>query len=176
MRKIIMNLAMSLDGYIASETGTFDWIVGDGDNTLNTEDSFDFEEFLSSVDTIVMGRKAFEDCPLELFSKHKVLVATSQLKESYDNVNFINGDLANCLKLEQQKEGKDIYLFGGGGLIDPLIKADIIDEYIIGIIPTILGKGRKLFYDNNPTIKLHLKDYTISGGIVIMTYMKRKTD
>ena len=174
MRKIIMNLAMSLDGYIASEAGTFDWIVGDGDNTLNTEKSFDFEKFLSSVDTVVMGRKAFEDCPLEMFSNHKILVATSQSKESYDNVKFINGDLANCLKDEQQKPGKDIYLFGGGGLIDPLIKADVIDEYIVGIVPVILGKGRQLFYDNNPTIKLHLEDYTISDGIMIMTYTKRK--
>ncbi len=176
MKKIILNLAMSLDGYIASESGTYDWIVGDGNDTLNTEKAFDFEAFLNSVDTVVIGRKAFDDCPLEMFSNHRILVATSQNKENYDNIEFIHGDLVSLLREEQQKAGKDIYLFGGGGLVDPLIKSDIIDEYIIGIIPTILGKGRKLFHENNPTIKLCLKDYATSEGMMIMTYTKRKAD
>ena len=53
------------------------------------------------------------------------------------------------------------------------VNFDVIDEYIIGIIPTILGKGRPLFLENNPTINLYLIESTISEGIVISRYVKR---
>lgn len=58
-------------------------------------------------------------------------------------------------------------------MIDPFIKADIIDEYIIGIIPTILGKGRKLFLENGTKIDLSLQEYSVEDGIVVMRYSKR---
>ena len=58
-------------------------------------------------------------------------------------------------------------------MIDPFIKADIIDEYIIGIIPTILGKGRKLFLENGTKIDLKLQEYLVEDGIVVMRYSKR---
>lgn len=172
-RKIILNLAISLDGYIADEDGSFDWIQGDGDEKLNTKAAFDFTEFLESVDTIVMGRKAYEDCSIEEYSTKQIIVATSRNMKNYDNVKFINNDICGYIQSLQQTEGKDIYLFGGGGLIDSFIKADIIDEYIIGIIPIILGQGRPLFMDNNPTIKLHLIEYTVKEGIAIFRYSKR---
>ena len=77
------------------------------------------------------------------------------------------------IEQEKQKNGKNIFLFGGGKVIDPFIKANIIDEYIIGIIPTILGKGRNLFLGNNPKIDLHLDQYISDEGIVILRYSKR---
>lgn len=64
-------------------------------------------------------------------------------------------------------------LIGGGILIDSFIKADIIDEFIIGIIPTVLGKGRPLFLGNNPTVKLKLEEYYIDNGVTILCYKKR---
>lgn len=62
---------------------------------------------------------------------------------------------------------------GGGGLVDPFIKADLVDEYIIGIIPIILGKGRPLFLRDNPTINLTLKDYSVSEGITVLKYTRQ---
>ena len=55
-RKIILNLAMSIDGYIANEDGGFDWIVGDGDESLDTQNKWNYEKFLEGIDTVVMGR------------------------------------------------------------------------------------------------------------------------
>ena len=55
---------------------------------------------------------------------------------------------------------------------DNFIKKDVIDQYIIGIIPTILGKGRPLFLGNNPKINLHLDQYILDNGIVILKYSK----
>lgn len=177
MNKIVLNLAISLDGYIADENGGFDWIKGHDDRSLDTEKKFDFEAFVDQMDVIVMGSEAYLDCPeesLKSFSSKKVVVATSRQLEHDDNVELVNGDVCTRI-LEIQKEvEKDIWLFGGGGLVDPFIKNDIVDEYIIGIIPIILGKGRKLFGENNPTLRLHLDECVVDDGITLLTYTRSK--
>ena len=172
-RKIILNLAISIDGYIASEDGGYDWIVGDGDNKLDTQNKWDFSKFLENVDVVVMGKNCYDQNFHNDFKDKKVYVATSKNLEDYDNIHFINGDICKVIEDERKKEGKDIFLFGGGVVIDHFIKANIIDEYIVGIIPTILGKGRPLFLGNNPTINLHLDEYITEQGIVILKYSKR---
>ena len=172
-RKIILNLAISLDGYIADEDGRYDWIEGDGNNQLNTEKPFNFTEFLDGVDTVVMGKKAYDYCDIEEYKTKHVIVATSQGLESHHNVEFVHDDICSYIGRLRQKEGKDIWLFGGSSLTDCFIKADIVDEYIIGIIPIILGKGRPLFLGSNPTIKLHLDEYIVENGITILRYSKR---
>lgn len=172
-RKIILNLAISIDGYIASEDGGFDWIVGDGDDKLDTEKKWDYDEFLDGVDVVVMGKNCYDQNFHNDFNNKKVYVATSQKLQDYDNIHFINGDICKVIEEEREKEGKNIFLFGGGGLVDNFIKADIIDEYVIGIIPTVLGKGRPLFLGNNPKIDLHLEQYSMDNGIAVLRYSKR---
>lgn len=172
-RKIILNLAISLDGYIASDDGGYDWIVGAGDSILNTKDKFDFDKFLEGVDIVVMGKNCYDQNMHNDYKNKKVYIATSKNIQDKDNLYFINGDIVKVIQEEKEKEGKDIFLFGGGVLIDSFIKADVIDEYIIGIIPIILGSGRPLFLGNNPTIKLHLNEYIVDNGITILKYTKR---
>ncbi len=93
-RKLIFNLAMSLDGYLAREDGSFDWIVGDGDKGHDTKKQFDFQEFLETIDIVIMGRKAYGDIPEEsisMYDNKKVYVATSnELKSKLKDVEFIN--------------------------------------------------------------------------------------
>jgi dihydrofolate reductase len=176
MRKIILNLAISLDGFIADVDGGFHWIEGDGDSSQNTEKSFDFPDFVDTVDTIVMGSKAYEDCPIETmetFKDKKLFVATSRELKKDENVEFVNGNICSKVLELRNEIGKDIWLFGGAGLTDAFIKANIIDEYIIGIIPIILGDGIPLFLDENPIIKLHLDECTVNEGITILRYSKR---
>ena len=176
-RRIILNLAMSLDGYIADTEGGFAWIVGDGDRSADSKDQFDFPGFLANVDTLVMGRKAYDDAPSESLDGYKdktIYVATSEpLERSSNNVLAISGDVVKQIQEVREKEGTDIWIYGGSELADQFIKADIIDEYIVGIIPIILGKGIPLFLADNPTLKLHLTDCTSQEGIVIVRYDKR---
>ena len=172
-RKIILNLAMSIDGYIADVDGGFEWIVGDGDSSLNTNNKWDFSKFLENIDVVVMGKTCYDSNFHNDYKNKKVYVATSKELEDYDNIHFINGDIVKVIEEERQKEGKDIYLFGGGIVIDNFIKADVIDEYIIGVIPTVLGKGIPLFPGNNTKIDLHLDEYFVEDGIMIMRYSKR---
>ncbi len=176
-RKIILNLAISLDGYISEKDGGFDWIKGEKDKTLDTKKKFDFSKFIGSVDIIVMGKKAYEDAPkegMEMFKSKKILVAShSELKDKPDNIEIMGGDIVKKITELQKENGKDIWLYGGAGLTDAFVKAEVIDEYIIGVIPIILGDGRHLFLGKNPRIKLHLEEFTSQDGIVILKYARR---
>lgn len=171
--KIILNLAISLDGFIADNDGGFEWIVGQGDKSCDTEKQLDFhKDFLSNIHIVVMGKKCYDQGFHKDYEDKKVYIATSQEIEYNNNLYFIKGDIVKVIKEEKDK-GNNIFLFGGGGLVDNFIKADAVDEYIIGIIPTILGSGRPLFLGGNDEIKLHLNEYFVSDGVVIMKYSKR---
>lgn len=172
-RRIILNLAISIDGYISDEDGGYDWIVGDGNHKLNTENKWNYEEFLEGIDTVVMGKNCYDQEFHKDFMGKNVFVATTKDLTDYENIHFIHDDISKVILEEKEKEGKDIFLFGGGILIDGFLKADIIDEYIIGIIPTILGKGRPLFLGNNPTVNLKLEAYYIEEGITVLRYKRR---
>ncbi len=176
MRKIILNLAISLDGYICDENGGFDWIVGHGEGGNNPTEAYDFDKFLDGVDTLVMGSTAYEDVVLSgltTFDDKEIIVTTHRDLEAMRNVQFISGDI--CSKILELKgvDGRDIWLFGGAGLTDSFIRENIIDEYVIAIIPTILGNGRSLFKGVYPRIDLQLDEYTINDGITVLTYSKR---
>lgn len=176
MRKLILNLAISLDGFISDNNGGFQWIVGHNDNSNDTKEVFDFSEFMNGIDTIVMGSKAYEDVVLtnlDTYKDKKIIVATSRDLEKRENVEFISGDICGKILDLKKEEGDNIWLYGGAILTDAFIKANIVDEYIIGIIPTILGDGRLLFKGDNRQIDLHLDQATVNNGIVMLVYSKR---
>jgi dihydrofolate reductase len=176
-RKIILNLAISLDGYIADKDGGFAWIKGNGDKRHDTKNQFSFPKFLKTVDTIIIGKKAYDDSydiSKKMFKSKKIYVVThKKLENKEDNIGIISGNIVSKITKLKKEKGKDIWLFGGGIVIDPFVKADVIDEYIIGVVPTILGSGRPLFLKNNPLIKLHFKECTSQEGIVILRYSKK---
>lgn len=169
-RKIILNLAMSLDGFIADQAGGYDWIKGDGNKSLNTPNTYDYNQFLEDVDLVVMGKRCY-DQSMHLEYPHKaVWIVTHEALENHENLHFVGEDFCQHLQNEKEKEGKSIYLFGGGVVIDAVLKAGLIDEYWIGIIPVILGSGRPLFHPANPTIELELLELIADEGIVVMKY------
>lgn len=177
MSKIVLSLAMSLDGYISDVDGGFEWIVGHGGKQKDFGKEFDFDEFLDSVDTIVMGSKAYEDCVLtgmNDFLDKKILVATTRNLESRSNVEFISGNITEAILKIQNGEEKDIFIFGGAGVSAPFINENIIDKYIIGLIPCILGNGRPLFNQISPKIDLFLDDISVNNGVTMLTYSKKQ--
>ncbi len=177
MRKIVLSLAISLDGYICDDNGGFEWISGHGDSNLNTSETDSFDEFLDTIDTVVMGSIAYEDCiltSLASFDDKQIIVATTRNLEGRKNVRFVKNDICNEIIELKKQEGKDIFIFGGAGLVDNFMQNDMIDKYIIGIIPTILGNGRKLFRGAHNEIKLHLERFTVQDGIAMLTYIQRQ--
>lgn len=174
-RKVILNLAMSIDGYISDKDGGYDWIMGHNDLSQNTKKQFNLSDFTDGCDIIVMGRKAYEDNGINHikdFEKKRFLVVTNQKRSNDGNVEFINEDIVEMVTRLKAEKGKNIWLYGGAQVAEAFIKADVIDEYIIGIIPVILGSGRKLFWNEYPTIKLHLDESTVTDGVAILRYTK----
>ncbi len=170
--KLILSLAMSLDGYIADDNGGYDWIVGDGDATLDTKEKWDYAKFLEGIGTVVMGKKCYDQGMHKDFVGKHVFVATSQDLEDFDNIRFIK-NIVQVVEEEKQKEGKDIFLFGGGVLVDAFLKTECINEYFIGIIPVLLGHGRPLFFPRDNNIKVHLQQIMSESGIVVLRYTTR---
>lgn len=170
--KIILNLAMSLDGFIAKEDDTYAWIVGSGNPKLNTQEHNDYKAFLRSIDIVVMGKRCYDLGMHREFEDKQVYVITHQRLISSDHLIFGDESLVQVL-LDEKTKGKSIYIFGGGQIVDLFVKRDLIDEYIIGIIPIILGKGIPLFLGNNPEIPLYLESILVEDGITIQRYRRR---
>lgn len=172
-KQLILSLAMSLDGFIADDEGGYDWIHGDGQHHLDTTLRWDYDAFLQGIDTVIMGRACYDQKMHLDFAGKQVLVATSHPPLKADDVRFITGDLCGTVRAEKAKQGKDIFLFGGGKAAAPLIEADLVDRYIIGIIPVLLGYGRPLFYPRPASAPLTLDRYMIEEGVVVLDYLRR---
>lgn len=172
-RKCVLYIAMSLDGYIADINGGVDWlnnVSGDGSDN-------GFYLFTKTVDTVLMGRKSYEqiltfgDWP---YNDMDTYVFSQTLREKVDGIKIINrnpGDLLSELRLNN---GKDIWLLGGAELVDEFIKQNLIDEYIITIIPTILGGGISLFKNNRPSSQLTLIKKETFGDLIQVTYIRKE--
>lgn len=173
-KMIILNLAMSLDGYIADKNGGYDWIKPSGNADLNTDAIWSHDTFLSHVAAVVMGRRCYDEQMHAGLGDKQVYIVTSRPHDDYDNIHFISGDVCARVRELKATAAGDIYLYGGGISVDPFIKAGLIDEYIIGIIPIILGGGIPLFLCSNPMIPLHLVEHYVEDGIVILKYIPRR--
>jgi dihydrofolate reductase len=174
-RKLVLYISMSLDGFIATEEDDLSWL------SLVEKDGEDYgyNSFNETVDTYIVGRITYEKI-LELtggvFSQakeHKCYIITRQERESIDGVTFYNGDIESLLMDLKSVEGKNIYCDGGGQMVNLLMKKNLIDEYIVSIIPVILGAGKRLFLGNTPFIKLKaLPTRTYETGLIQLHYQK----
>ncbi|MGV3162975.1 dihydrofolate reductase family protein [Streptococcus hyovaginalis] len=176
-RRLVLNIAVSLDGYIAREDGSYDWIIENSDSPANTSEQFDNDGFFKSCDTIIMGYQSYRDCPIEMIDdyEHKQFIVASRKEHpSTAHVTFSKTIIEDIKQLKKQ-DGTDIWLFGGANLADQVISLGLVDEYIIGIIPVILGKGKRLFTDNTTEIPLTLIQSTVTNGIAMVRYLSTDT-
>jgi len=181
MKKIILDLAVTLDGFIEGPEGEIDWCIMD--------DDMDFEGFISGIDTIFYGRASYDlwgnfqpdanagDAEQTLwkgiYSKDK-FVFSSQHRED-DKATFITGNIAEKVAEIRQQGGKDIWLYGGAGLIKTFINLNLIDIYRISVHPTVLGNGKPLFEDLKERIALRLiKTNVFRSGVVQLIYEPKK--
>lgn len=147
MKKIILYIAASIDGYIADTHGTVEWLE---DFPITGEMNYGYDDFIASVDTILMGGRSYREVlnmeAIGHYKNQQIYVVTHGWTEKMtDNVNFITDNIIERITELRNGEGKNIWLFGGGELISMLLAADLIDEMQIAHIPVILGKGIPLF-------------------------------
>jgi dihydrofolate reductase len=168
MRKIIVQLAISLDGYIEGSKGEYDWCFTDQDYGMN--------EFLNSIDTIVYGRKSYElllKTGDTTFQKYRTIVYSTQPNVTYEGAEIWSGTTANQLTELKQSPGKDIWFFGGAELLSHFFENNWVDELRLAVHPIILGSGKALFQNISQRKYLRLKDVqNYSSGLVMLTYEK----
>jgi len=179
MKKIILDLAVTLDGFIEGPNGEIDWCIMD--------DDMGFDKFLSTIDTIFYGRVSYDAwgnfqpdnqtnaTELELWkaihSKQKFVFSHQQRQD--EKATFISTDITNQVSEIKNREGKDIWLYGGGGLIKTFMNLGLIDEYRLSVHPVVLGKGKPLFENLHERVGLKLiKVNPFRSGVVQLIYAK----
>lgn len=172
-RKVVLSLAMSLDGYIADDAGGYAWIAGDGGGAArDAGERWDYAAFLAGVDVVVMGRRCHDQGQSADFPGKTVLVATATPRPDAGNVRFVADPVA-AVREELGKPGRDVFLFGGGVLVDAFLAADLVDEIILGVVPVLLGGGRPVFRGPHAPIPLAFERLSVEEGICILRYRRR---
>jgi dihydrofolate reductase len=166
MRRLRYQVATSLDGYIASPSGEFDWIVQDPD--------INFAELFAQFDTAVMGRKTFEATlaggampGLDVVVYSKTLRPTD-----YPDVTVINGDAVKHVQSLKATDGKDIWLFGGGALFRTFVEAGVVDTVEPAVVPVLLGDGVPMLPAPYLRTTLALTKHRLyqTSGIMLLEY------
>jgi dihydrofolate reductase len=178
MKKIILNLAVTLDGFIEGPNGEIDWCIMDGDANFN--------DYLDGIDSIFYGRISYDlwgnyqpgeeedelmkSISQNINSKKKYVFSHSKTDEGTDAV-FIHSDIEKKVNEIKNLPGKDIWLYGGAKLISTFINAGLVDELQLAVHPVILGSGKLLFNEINDRVKLTLKETKSSpSGVILLVY------
>jgi dihydrofolate reductase len=176
MRKIILNLATTLDGFIEGANGELDWCI--------LEEDMQFNSFLESIDTIFYGRVSYDlwgnyQPDASASEMEKQIYKATQSKKKFvfssqsgvdDNATFISTNVLAEVEKIRSQPGKDIWLYGGAKLITTFIENGLVDEYMISVHPTALGAGKPLF-DISARLDLTLTESKVfKSGVVQLIY------
>lgn len=171
MRQVILFIATSLDGYIARTDGGIDWLFTDQD--------YGYKAFYSGVDTIIMGRKTYEQVltvrEFPYAGKECYVFSRTTARGRDDRIVFLEDDPAELIRRLRSAGGKNIWLVGGSALVRDFALKDLIDTYVISVHPVILGAGIPLFRPPLPSQQLVLRDTTsFNSGLVQLTYTRKR--
>jgi dihydrofolate reductase len=155
MKKVISNVAISLDGYISKLDGDITFL-----SIVEREgEDYGYSEFMKTIDTIVVGRKTYDkilSIGFEYPKDKDVYVITRKSKPDNGRIKFYSGSLLSLISDLKNKEGKNIFCDGGSDIINQLLSENLFDEFIISVIPIILGEGIPLFRSKETGMKLKL--------------------
>lgn len=177
MRKISLFIAMSLDGFIAKPNDDLSFL-----KLVEKEgEDYGYTEFISKIDTIIIGRKTYDYVVREIGASHydngqrDVYVITRSEKPQTGRTTFYTGKITELVKQLKSKKGEDIYCDGGAEIINELLRHDLIDELVISVIPILLGNGTRLFQDGRPEQALEfVTAKTFDTGLTQLHYTRKK--
>ncbi len=198
MRKLKLQVQMSVDGHIADPHGKTDWMLWDWGEEWNWDDELKkyYNDTFDSVDSILLSRKMAEGGFISHWVKaaenpndsrfayakkindtHKVVFTKTWAKSDpkvtgWKNIDLANGDLAEEVNRLKKKEGKDIIVYGGANFGSNLIEQNLIDEIQLFVNPVAIGEGMKIF--NKGTILQLEKSILFSCGINVLIYRPAK--
>ena len=187
MRKLRMQVQISVDGCIAGPNNEMDWLVWDNDYIKY------INEITESVDTIIMGRKMVDgfipfwtevankpDDPMNAIATKmveipKVVFTKTPNKSEWVNTEIATGDLKEEVAKLKSQNGKDLLVYGGASFDSSLIKEKLIDEFYLLVVPIVIGNGKTIFRDLKEIQKLTLIESKVFDcGLVLLHYEVKK--
>lgn len=167
MRKVILGLGISIDGYIARLNGAVDFLYMPKDYSM--------VPFIATIDTAIMGRKTLDagggSGSLSGWKMDFYIFSRSQPAGVRNGITFVNEDAAVLIHQLRQSKGKDIWLMGGGELASEFLREDLVDELNLGIVPVLLGEGIRLFPGGFPQRNFALlENKRYAKGLISLKY------
>jgi dihydrofolate reductase len=170
-RKLVLFIAMSLDGFIAGPNDDLSWLS----EVEREGEDYGYGEFMATVDATIVGRRTYDkvlsmgyDFP---HADKESYIITRIEREPIGNIRFYSGDIKTLVASLKAKPGKTIFCDGGAEIVNLLMQDRLIDQFIISIIPVFLGSGVRLFKDGIPGDKLRLiSSKSFESGLIQVHY------
>lgn len=186
MRKLKLQVQISIDGFIAGPNGEMDWMEWNWGDDINAY----VGAITEAADTIVIGRKLAEgfipywddaakkDEPVkgakEINSMPKVVFTKTITEHNWPNTSLATGSLEEEIATLKAEDGADIIAYGGGTFVSSLIKAGLIDEYYLLVNPTAVGIGLPIFAEHTGKLTLQLIEAkAFDCGITALHYQNK---
>ena len=173
MRKVVLGVGISLDGYIARPDGTVDFLFMPKDYSM--------APFFKRVDAAVMGRKTFEmglklgGGKLSNYGMKCYVFSETMGSIAHEDFTVVKEPPKPFIEALRKEKGKDIWLMGGGELTRAFLQADLVDELYLGVVPTLIGEGIPAFPSGFPQREFALaENKTYSKGLIALRYERRK--
>lgn len=167
---------MSLDGYIAKpndDLGFLSIVEKEGED-------YGYADFVKTVDTVILGRKTYDwimsQVPNFLHADKDTYVITRTLRPRINRTKFYTGNIKDLILRLKQEQGQNIFIDGGAEIVNELLKQKLIDEFIISVIPILVGEGTRLFNDGRPEQNLELLDVRKFETGLTQLHYKRKNN
>jgi dihydrofolate reductase len=179
MRKVVLKMDMSLDGYVGPLDEDPEWIMRDFDDELS---AWVVDDVLRRAGTHVMGRVTYEEMAAHWPSATsvfapamneipKVVFSRTLTSADWPETRIARGDLAEEIDLLRREPGKDVLVHGGSLLAQSLSRLRLVDEYRLIVHPAALGSGSPLF---GGRVDLRLaSSRTFTSGAVALIYEAR---
>jgi dihydrofolate reductase len=185
MRKLKLQMQMTIDGFVGGPNGENDWVFISGPDEVALQKVI---EIADSCDTILLGRKMTRefvghwenvvdnqpDSPwnalAQLMVNHrKIAFSRTETAIPGRNLEVENGDLATAVQALKNQPGKDILVYGGADFVSSLISLNLIDEYYFFICPIAIGDGLTIFKERK-VLKLE-NSISYKSGKVLNKYV-----
>ncbi len=181
MRKVILSMMISADGYIEGNDPEYNWHIWDNEMAVYMMD------FFTTVDTFIYGRKSYEsmiaywpnlsDEFANVMNQTKKLVFSRTLEKVSWNAELIKDNVVEEIQKQKRQVGKNLVLFAGADLAETFIKNNLIDEFRLIVNPVLLGDGKQMFKKMSQSKRLILKESKqFNCGNIILIYEPSKEE
>ena len=185
-RKVICYIATSADGYIARPDGNIDWLTNPEVPREPKVGDYGYADFVKDIDTVLWGRTTWDqvqswmesgDAGMAAGTRSYVFTSRPETGAAKPDVEYTNEPVKPFMERLRAEPGRDIWMMGGGGIIGTFLDAGELDEFIIHVMPVLIGEGIPLIAPRHREIPLRLVETkSYDDGVVMLHYAIERPD